>query len=91
MNVNKTIKILCTFNHGQNTCKEIKFTPRGREVFYLILKGKTSTEIAELLNMSKSGVRRHKEKMLLDNDCKTIIELISKCYANNSLNTNQDD
>ena len=78
MNVNKTIKILCTFNHGQNTCKEIKFTPRGREVFHLILKGKTSTEIAELLNMSKSGVRRHKEKMLLQNNCTSILELVSK-------------
>ena len=52
MNVNKTIKILCTFNYGQNTCKEIKLTPRGIEVYHIILKGKTSTEIAELLNMS---------------------------------------
>lgn len=78
MNVNKTINILCIFNYTNNTCKEMKFTPRGREVFHLILEGKTCTEIAELLNMSKSGVRRHKEKMLLQNDCTSMLELVAK-------------
>ncbi|OUO52144.1 hypothetical protein B5F76_08055 [Desulfovibrio sp. An276] len=55
------------------------------------MQGWSGKQISNHLGISKSAVRRHKEKMLLDNDCKTIIELISKCYANNSLNTNQDD
>ena len=58
----------------------MKFTPRGREVFHLILKGKTSTEIATLLNISRSGVRRHKEKMLIQNNCNSIAELVAKYY-----------
>ncbi|WP_083717548.1 LuxR C-terminal-related transcriptional regulator [Mailhella massiliensis] len=81
LNVNKTIKILCTVHPVQNRCEEIKFTPRGREVFHLILKGKTSTEIATLLNISRSGVRRHQEKMLLQNNCNSMLELVAKYYS----------
>lgn len=55
------------------------------------MQGWSGKQISNYFGISKSAVRRHKEKMLLDNDCKKIIELISKCYANNSLNTNQDD
>lgn len=72
-------------------CTIIKLSPRGEEIFKFIMQGWSGKQISNHLGISKSAVRRHKEKMLLDNDCKTIIELISKCYANNSLNTNQDD
>jgi hypothetical protein len=30
--------------------------------------------------MSVSGVKRHREKMLLQNDCKSILKLIAKYY-----------
>lgn len=65
----------------------IKLTSRGKYVFALIITGKTNEEIAKELGISKSGVRRHKEKMLLQNNCNTILELISKYYniVNNSL------
>ena len=65
----------------------IKLTSRVKDVFALIITGKTNEEIAKELGISKSGVRRHKEKMLLQNNCNTILELISKYYniVNNSL------
>lgn len=65
----------------------IKLTSRGKDVFALIITGKTNEEIAKELGISKIGVRRHKEKMLLQNNCNTILELISKYYniVNNSL------
>jgi DNA-binding CsgD family transcriptional regulator len=59
----------------------IKLTPRGREVFMLILKGITDKHIASLMGISYSAVRRHKEKMLFQNDCYSMLELISKHYA----------
>ncbi len=57
------------------------FTPRGREIFKLILKGKTTTEIAELICISYSGVLRHREKMLEQNDCHSMNELVAKYYG----------
>ena len=58
----------------------LKLTPRGTEVFQLILKGVSDKNIGENLGMSYSGVRRHKEKMLLMNGCNTMLELVSKYY-----------
>lgn len=62
--------------------QNIKLTPRGKEVFQLIIKGLNDREIGEYLNISYSGVRRHKEKMLFANECESILELISKYYTN---------
>lgn len=54
--------------------------PRGRKIFQLILAGKTSKEIAEHFCISYSGVLRHREKMLEQNDCHSMTELIAKYY-----------
>lgn len=59
---------------------QLVLTPRGREVFQLILAGKTSKEIAEIFCISYSGVLRHREKMLEQNDCHSMTELIAKYY-----------
>ena len=56
----------------------IRLSPRGKEVFQLILKGLSDRQIGECLGISYSGVRRHKEKMLLANSCSTVLELIAK-------------
>lgn len=56
----------------------LRFSPRGKEVFLLIKEGFTHKRIAEHLGMSVNGVKRHREKMLLQNDCKSILELIAK-------------
>lgn len=58
----------------------LKLTPRGAEVFNLILQGVSDKKIGETLGMSYSGVRRHKEKMLLVNGCDSMLELVAKYY-----------
>jgi DNA-binding CsgD family transcriptional regulator len=58
--------------------RSIKLTPRGREVFLRTLAGLTIREIAGQLGMSISGVCRHKENMLIRNDCASMKELIAK-------------
>lgn len=47
----------------------------------LFMRGFTYTKIAEHLGISLSGVRRHREKMLWQNDCKSMLELIAKYQA----------
>ena len=53
----------------------IRLTKRGRSVFQLFLRGFRDREIGEMLGMSYSGVRRHKEKILQTNACATMHEL----------------
>ena len=60
---------------------QLVLTPRGKEVFELILDGKTSNEIAGFLGISYSGVLRHREKMLEQNDCHSMNELVAKYYG----------
>ena len=59
----------------------IKLTPRGKEVFLLVLDGFKTDQIACQLGISRSGVRRHRENMLQDNGCESMIELIAKYYG----------
>ncbi len=69
--------------HRINECEGhsmLKLTPRGREVFNLCLAGHSTKEIYLMLNIGISGVRRHKEKMLLANGCESMRQLISLYY-----------
>lgn len=59
----------------------IKLTPRGKEVFLLVIAGFKTDQIACQLGISRSGVRRHRENMLQDNGCESMIELIAKYYG----------
>ena len=63
------------------TASQLVLTPRGRNVFELVLEGKTINEIAELLCISHSGVLRHREKMLEQNGCHSMNELVAKYYG----------
>ena len=65
-------------NAPEDAAHALHFSPRGKEVFLLLREGLTHPQIAQSLGMSVNGVKRHKEKMLLRNDCKTILELIAK-------------
>jgi len=62
----------------EHALSTLRFTQRGREVFVLIMQGMTSKRVSECLGMGVNGVKRHKEKMLLQNDCDTMQELIAK-------------
>lgn len=78
-NTMQMLYILYTHNNISDT-GTIHLTHRGKEVFLLFLEGKTNSIIAQQLGISKSAVRRHKEKMLLANDCESMLELVAKYY-----------
>lgn len=59
----------------------IILTPRGACVFYMSLNGFTTVRIAHDLKMTTSGVRRHREKMLMVNKCNSMLELAAKYYG----------
>jgi DNA-binding CsgD family transcriptional regulator len=59
----------------------VRLTPRGEEVLRLTIARMTDKQIGENMGISRSGVRRHKEKMLLRNDCESISELIARYCA----------
>jgi len=64
------------------TCTGIKFTPRGFEVFKLVIQGISDKQIANILGMSYGIVRKHRYRMLSQNGCNTMNELITKFYHN---------
>ena len=68
----------------------LRLTPRGKEVFNLIMEGLTIAEIAERLGISYSGVLRHREKMLLQNDCHSMPELVAKFQIGKLGNESQE-
>jgi len=47
----------------------------------LFMRGFTYKQIAEHFGISLSGVHRHREKMLWQNECKSMLELIAKYRA----------
>lgn len=83
LGVHSSIEILYfTTNDSEFKPHNIRLTSRGKEVFQLILEGLSDKQVGERLGISYSGVRRHKEKMLIANECESMLELISKYYAN---------
>ena len=61
--------------------RQLNLTHRWREVLQLMSKGMSGMEIGKELRISHSAVRRHKERMLIANKCKTMNELIAKYYS----------
>ncbi len=70
--------------------KHLVLTPRGHEVFTLTLRGYNDSEIGQELCMSYNGVRKHKENMLLANNCSSVHELIGKYYMQGQLERHND-
>ena len=59
----------------------LRFSPRGKEVFLLLMEGFTHKRIAAHMGMSLSGVKQHRKTMLSQNGCKSILELIAKYHG----------
>jgi DNA-binding CsgD family transcriptional regulator len=68
----------------------VRFSPRGREVMELFMRGRTYREIAQCLGISISGVQRHREKMLQQNDCESMLELIARYKAQLAAETKEN-
>lgn len=59
----------------------MRLTRRWREIFEAYIGGMTDRDIAELLGIGYSTVRRHKERMRDANECNSMREL-SSLYKN---------
>jgi DNA-binding CsgD family transcriptional regulator len=87
LNVHTYLEMLHILHKTQDSDPpRLRLSLRGKEVFELTVKGFGNKQIGECLGMSISGVRRHKEKMLLHNDCKAMLELIAKYYGMDGAN-----
>ena len=51
---------------------------RGKEVLELLRHGNTRTQIAEMLGISMSGVKKHCERLVEKNGCASLYELIAR-------------
>lgn len=82
LDVHTSIQMLQPEQHTASPQNAIKLTPRGTTVFELTLQGVNDKKIADLMGISYSAVRRHKEKMLYSNGCTTMLELVATYYRN---------
>lgn len=57
------------------------FTKREIEVLDLLRGGRTSVDIAEIMNISPNTVKNHRKNILKKAKCKTTSQLISKCMS----------
>lgn len=61
---------------GDHLC----LTKREKEVFQLILSGHTSQEVGQKLKITYSTAKRHRENILVKNNCYTVRELMALCF-----------
>ncbi|WP_231759138.1 LuxR C-terminal-related transcriptional regulator [Microbulbifer elongatus] len=57
------------------------FTQREMEIVRLLADGKTSADVARLLNISPHTVKNHRKNILKKSDCKTTGQLVSRCIS----------
>ena len=57
------------------------FTKRELEVLDLLRGGRTSVDIADIMNISPNTVKNHRKNILKKANCKTTGQLISKCMS----------
>lgn len=70
LNLHKSVEFFLLNNDKMDILTgNLRLTCRGREVFKLYLSGFTDTQIKEILGISYSSIRKHKEKMLIANNC----------------------
>jgi DNA-binding CsgD family transcriptional regulator len=68
----------------------VRLTKRGKEALCLLISGMTNRQVAESMRITLSGVRRHRETMLLQNNCKSMLELIAKYRDQISVEQNRE-
>ncbi len=82
LQVNSSIDILKKIYPDGGDINNLKLTPRGKKVFYLMLENMYIEDIAHHLNISVSAVKRHRENMFLNNNCSSVFQLIGIFYGN---------
>lgn len=63
----------------KNNCLKDIFTKREKEIIILLSQGKRSTDIADILCISRLTVETHKSNVLKKSYSKNSVELIAKC------------
>lgn len=86
MHSTRELIVLASDPDLSSASQAVRLSPRGRQVLELSMRGFTYNQIAEELGISRSGVRRHQEKMLWQNECKSMLELISKYSSWTNIN-----
>jgi DNA-binding NarL/FixJ family response regulator len=80
LKIHSKLEIIRLFHKGSSESMP-KFTLRGKEVFLLIFAGLTDKRIAERLEVSYSCIRKHRETMLRQNNCESMLKLIARYQA----------
>jgi len=75
-------KIIKGIIKPRKTEKTEDLTDREREVLYLICKGHSNKEIANILQISKRTVDKHRENLLLKTGCKNTAGLVMYAIKN---------
>lgn len=82
LNVSNSMEMLSVLgNVPVSKPSSLRLTPRGALVFALLVQGVSVARIGQQLGISYSAVRRHCEKMLFQNKCDTMLELLAKHHA----------
>ncbi len=66
------------YNTVGQKIKQVLFTKRERQILELIITGKNTCEIADLLNISIHTVNTHRKNIMAKSACKSLVELGSK-------------
>ena len=83
-NTKNRINLLYKTFHGKTiNYSKLNLASRYIQIINHLLDGEASKNIENKIGISFYCVRRHKENMLTRNNCRTIIELISKRYSKN--------
>ena len=56
-------------------------TERGRVVLELLCQGNTREQMAQILGITKSGVKKHCERLVEKNECASLYEVIARYNA----------
>lgn len=82
LDVHTSVEMLAVLGRKPDTgLSPLRLTPRGAEVFALLVQGVSAARIGQQLGISYSAVRRHVEKMLFQNKCDTMLELLAKHHG----------
>lgn len=75
--------IIKNLNKKNNTKKDTELTDREVEILYNICKGHSNQSIADMLNISKRTVDKHRENILLKTGLNNTAELVVFAIKNN--------
>jgi DNA-binding CsgD family transcriptional regulator len=71
--------------NSKTGCEMLKLSKRELEVLKVIANGKTTKEIADIMNLSPDTIKNHRKNMLMKTGAKNISEVLSLAFVNQIL------